>query len=170
MECDSHDNGDMPKAMPRFASKSNEKVNLWVTLSTCHSLIAAELRFRLRNQHSMTLPRYEAMLELSRHEDGLSMGELSRRLMVSNGNITGITDRLVAEGLVSRQQVPNDRRTHFIKLTQKGRKSLDKVSKSYNCWLEDLLDGLSEVQGKELGTLLHQLEHTVSRRSASDKP
>ncbi len=138
---------------------------LWDSLSTCYSLIAAELRLRLRQHYAMTLPRYEAMAVLSRYEDGLPMGELSRCLMVSNGNITGITDRLVADGLVSRLSVPNDRRTHFIKLTRKGRDSFNRISDSYNSWLEELLDGISAKQSKDLERLLQVVRTSVNKRS-----
>ncbi|MGM0562031.1 MAG: MarR family winged helix-turn-helix transcriptional regulator [Pseudomonadota bacterium] len=168
MDCDSYHGEVVPKNLVLADSNDSEgtETALWNSLSTCHSLIAAELRLRLRQHYSMTLPRYEAMAELSRHEEGLPMGELSRRLMVSNGNITGITDRLVADGLVSRHPDPSDRRTHFIKLTRKGRESFDRISQSYNSWLGELLDGISAKQSRNLENLLQQLQHVVNRRAS----
>lgn len=139
-------------------------VALWPSLMACHNLISGEIRLRLRRKYSLTLPRYELMAQLSTQKEGLSMGELSRRLMVSNGNITGITDRLVSEDLVVRYSLPSDRRTHYVKLTPSGQEIFQAMSDSYNEWLEELLEGIGPEQAGELDRLLRLLRHSVSTR------
>ncbi|MFC4351205.1 MarR family winged helix-turn-helix transcriptional regulator [Fodinicurvata halophila] len=143
---------------------AGSSVALWPSLMACHNLISGEIRLRLRRKYSLTLPRYELMAQLNAQEEGLSMGELSRRLMVSNGNITGITDRLVSEDLVVRYSLPSDRRTHYVKLTPKGQEILQAISKSYNEWLEEFLEGIGPDQAGELDRLLRLLRHSVNTR------
>ena len=86
-----------------------EALRLWLRLLTCTQLIEKQVRGQLREQFDTTLPRFDLMAQLERNPDGLKMNELSRRMMVTGGNVTGITDQLVAEGLVERIDVAGDR-------------------------------------------------------------
>ena len=89
-------------------------VRIWLRLLTCTNMIEGRVRRNLREEFDFTLPRFDLLAQLDRAETGLTMGELSRRLMVSNGNVTGLIDRLVNEGLVARKPAPEDRRAHLV--------------------------------------------------------
>ena len=100
---------------------SKARLRLWIRLLRASRLIEGVARERLKTQFNATLPRFDVMAALYRKPDGMLMSEISRFLMVSNGNVTGIVDRLVADGFVARSQRNGDRRTSFISLTRKGR-------------------------------------------------
>lgn len=148
-----------------------EALRLWLRLLTCTQLIETQVRSGLRDQFDTTLPRFDLMAQLERAPDGLKMNELSRRMMVTGGNITGITDQLVAEGLVERVEVPGDRRAYRVKLTPKGRKQFSDMAHQHEGWIVEAFGGLTE---KEIATL-HRLlgkvkEHTKSTMNTSAEP
>jgi DNA-binding MarR family transcriptional regulator len=122
---------------------SHMGLRLWLRMLTTTNLVQAELRKRLRTEFDTTLPRFDLMAQLERHPEGLKMTELSRRLMVTGGNITGITDQLEKEGLVSRDTDPNDRRSISVCLTPAGRKAFDKMAVAHEQWVVELFGGLS---------------------------
>ena len=138
-----------------------EELRLWLRLLTCSQLIETRVRSSLRDQFDTTLPRFDVMAQLQRAPEGMKMNELSRRMMVTGGNVTGITDQLVAEGLVERMEVQGDRRAYCVKLTPKGRKQFSDMAHQHEGWIVDAFAGLSP---KEIATL-HRLlgkvkEHT----------
>jgi DNA-binding MarR family transcriptional regulator len=136
---------------------------LWLRLLTCTSLIEGEIRSRLRTTFDITLPRYDLMSQLERHPEGLKMGELSKRMMVTGGNVTGITDQLVNEGLVVRDNNPRDRRAYLLKLTPRGRKIFGEMAKAHEPWVIELFAGLSETDKQRLYALLASLKaHVLS--------
>src|SRR5262245_24668306 len=96
------------------------ELRLWLRLSACDALIGQRLRTRLREAFETTPARFDLMALLDKEPDGLTMGELSKRLMVTNGNVTGIVDRLVQDGLATRSSASHDRRTQFVRLTPSG--------------------------------------------------
>ena len=147
-------NGTTPAQHP-------EALRLWLRMLTCTQLIETQVRTQLRDQFDTTLPRFDLMAQLERAPDGLKMNELSRRMMVTGGNVTGITDQLVAESLVERTPVPGDRRAFRIKLTPKGRAQFIDMAHQHESWIVEAFGGLTE---KEIATL-HRLlgkvkEHT----------
>src|SRR5262249_57597677 len=109
-------------------SDHKRELRLWLRLFTCATLIEGEVRRRLRDSFNMTLPRFDLMAQLDRAPAGMKLGELSQRLMVSNGNITGLVDRLVEQGLIERQAAPNDRRAQLAKLTTERRSSFRRIA------------------------------------------
>ncbi|MEL0488889.1 MarR family transcriptional regulator, partial [Neisseria gonorrhoeae] len=126
---------------------------LWLRLLTCTQLIEKQVRGQLREQFDTTLPRFDLMAQLERNPDGLKMNELSRRMMVTGGNVTGITDQLVAEGLVERMDVEGDRRAYRVRLTPRGRKTFDEMARQHEGWIVQAFGGLSP---REIDTL-HKL-------------
>ncbi|CAM5195808.1 MarR family transcriptional regulator [Oligella ureolytica] len=132
----------------RINDSSSEDLRLVLRLAAFNNLIQNELRNRLRLQFDMTSPRYDLLAQLSTEAQGLKMGELSERLMVSNGNITAISLQLEKAGLISRTTNRQDRRSTFIKMTAKGKKIFAKMEAAYNQWVEELLSELSK-QSKE---------------------
>jgi DNA-binding MarR family transcriptional regulator len=103
-------NGTADDAESRVHDEHHETLRLWLRLLTCTLTIEGKVRAGLRERFATTLPRFDLMAQLERNPRGLKMGELSRRLMVTGGNVTGITDQLVAEGLVRREPIVGDRR------------------------------------------------------------
>lgn len=121
---------------------SKQQLRVWLNLLKVNRRIEAELRSRLRRQFATTLPRFDVMSALYRHADGLILSALSSMLMVSNGNITGIVERLVEDGLILREPVPGDRRAARVRLTDKGRAEFARQAKVHEAWVAELLGGL----------------------------
>jgi DNA-binding MarR family transcriptional regulator len=119
------------------------------------------VRARLRSRFATTLPRFDLMAQLARHPEGLKMNELSRRMMVTGGNVTGITDQLVAEGLVVREDNPKDRRAYIVKLTKDGRRVFREWADEHEDWVIRLFEGLGEKDKKQLYDLLAHLKQHV---------
>lgn len=144
-----------------------DELRLWLRLLTCTTMIEAEIRRRLRASFDTTLPRFDLLAQLGRHPDGLTLGELSRRMMVSNGNLTGLSARLEAEGLVERSASPTDRRASMLRLTPTGREIFAVQSAAHEGWIADLLGGLS---GPERASLFRLLARTkTSARGAMEQ-
>jgi len=133
----------------------HQALRLWLRLLSCTVRIENKIRLRLRREFNMTLPRFDLMAQLERSSDGLRMNEISRRLMVSGGNVTGITDQLEREGLVARTPCPGDRRAFTVKLTDTGLKRFREMAARHELWIIELLGGLSrdekEAMINELG-------------------
>lgn len=133
---------------------SKARLRLWLQLLKLSSGIEGELRRRLRDRHDTTLPRFDVMAALARHRDGLKMSDLSRYLKVSNGNVTGIVDRLVEEGLALRVAVPGDRRANLARLTPKGEAAFADLAAQHEAWIDELLAPLSDSDTQTLMGLL----------------
>jgi DNA-binding MarR family transcriptional regulator len=144
-----------PRARPEPASK--QKLRLWLRLLRASRAIEAELRGRLRAEFGTTLPKFDVMAALARKRAGMTMTEVSRFLMVSNGNVTGIIDRLVAEGLVVRLAHAGDRRAIFVRLTPKGAQQFAAMAKAHESWVGELLAGVGREDTDTLVGLLDVL-------------
>ena len=147
----------------RAHSEHAHELRLWLRLLTCSQLIEKRVRTGLREQFDTTLPRFDLMAQLERHPEGLKMKELSHRLMVTGGNVTGITDQLVNEGLVERLDVDGDRRAFRVALTDHGRTTFTEMSLQHETWIVDAFEGLSPRDLDNLHKLLgkvkqHQME------------
>src|SRR4051812_9467082 len=147
----------------RAHSEHPEALRLWLRLLTCTQLVEKQVRSQLRERFDTTLPRFDLMAQLERAPDGLKMNELSRRMMVTGGNVTGITDQLVAEGLVDRVDVEGDRRAYRVRLTQKGRKLFHEMAHQHEGWIVGAFAALTD---KEIGTL-HKLLGKVKDHARS---
>ena len=139
-------------------SEHPEALRLWLRLLTCTQLIEKQVRSHLRAQFDTTLPRFDLMAQLERAPDGMKMKELSRRMMVTSGNITGITDQLEAEGLVERAEVEGDRRAYLVRLTPKGRKQFNAMAQAHEAWIVDAFAGLSPRDIQTLHALLGKVK------------
>ncbi|MBL8310021.1 MAG: MarR family transcriptional regulator [Burkholderiales bacterium] len=147
----------------RLHADHGEELRLWLRMLTCTQLIEQRVRSRLREQFETTLPRFDLMAQLERVPQGLKMNELSRRLMVTGGNVTGITDQLEAEGMVQRVPVQGDRRALLIRLTSTGRKAFAEMAHQHEVWIAEALGGLSPREVDTLYTLLGKLKQHVAR-------
>jgi DNA-binding MarR family transcriptional regulator len=140
-------------------------LRLWLRLLTCSQLIERHVRSRLRSRFGITLPRFDLMSQLERHPEGLKMNELSRRMMVTGGNITGIVDQLVKEGLVERLDEPSDRRAWRVRLTRAGDKAFAEMARAHEDWVVELLAGFSRRDSEALMQLLARLKQSTLERS-----
>lgn len=153
----------------RGHSEHPEALRLWLRLLTCTQLIEKQVRAELRERFDTTLPRFDLMAQLERSHDGLKMKELSRRMMVTGGNITGITDQLVSEGLVERLAVAGDRRAFRVRLTARGRKTFADMAHQHEGWIVEAFGGLSTNELDALHQLLGKVKqhHHVAPASNS---
>ena len=143
-----------PLSAPGISKDSKERLRLWIRLLRASRTIEAELRERLRQEFDTTLPRFDVMAALYRAPEGMLMSGLSRFLLVSNGNVTGIVDRLVSEGLVTRARRNGDRRTSMVRLTEAGVTQFRAMAAAHETWIGELLGGVSEEDTRLLSDML----------------
>jgi DNA-binding MarR family transcriptional regulator len=147
----------------RATAEHPEDLRLWLRLLACTNLIEGVIRSRLRREFNTTLPRFDLMAQLERVPEGMKMGELSKRMMVTGGNVTGITDQLVGEGLVKRMDNPDDRRAYIVRLTPKGRKLFGEMAIAHEGWIVELLGGIDASQREQLHGLLAIVKRHASQ-------
>jgi len=138
----------------RSVADNKQKLRLWLRLLRTSRSIEAELRRRFAAEFATTLPKFDVMAALSRAPDGMKMTELSRHLMVSNGNVTGIVERLVAEESVERLARAGDRRATFVRLTDKGLSRFAGMAEAHAGWIDAILGNLSRAEIETLSRLL----------------
>ncbi len=155
-----------PDRESALASEDKLELRVWLRLLTCSNLIEGEVRARLREVFATTLPRFDLLAQLDRAPEGLTMSELSSRLRVSNGNVTGLTETLVREGLVSRLPEPDDRRSLRIRLTPAGKRAFDAMTPTHEQWIDQMMAGLTRAEMAHLLELLGRLKQSA-RRAAS---
>ena len=155
---------DVPRvdAMPRVAEDAHVSLRLWLQLLACSALIERHVRERLRDRFDITLPRFDMMAQLDREPKGLKMSELSRRLMVTGGNVTGLTDQLVAEGLVVRRGIPGDRRAYNVRLTPQGRRQFETMAAEHEAWIVALFERFPAQEREALRESLARLKAALA--------
>lgn len=155
----------------RARSGDHAKLKLWLRMLSCTTQVEAEVRRRLRARFGITLARFDYMAQLYRYRDGLKMRELSRYLMVTGGNVTGLTDDLERDGLVTREGSPTDRRAWILRLTPKGRRSFESMAQEHEEWILELFAGLDGTVVRQLHDELGKLRVQLVRndRAAADK-
>jgi DNA-binding MarR family transcriptional regulator len=153
----------------RIDADDHRALKLWLRLLTCSNLIESQVRSRLRSEFDCTLPRFDLVAQLDRHPEGLKMGELSRRMMVTGGNITGITDQLEADGWVERTGVENDRRAWLVRLTPRGKKAFREMATVHERWIVELFAQWGERDQQQLFKLLGKLKDAI-RVSTKEQP
>ncbi|MBU6369698.1 MAG: MarR family transcriptional regulator [Burkholderiales bacterium] len=142
----------------RIHSTHPQALRLWLRMLTCTQLIEKQVRAGLRDEFNTTLPRFDLMAQLEREPQGMKMNELSRRMMVTGGNITPVTDQLVREGLVERMGLPQDRRAWLVRLTPAGRSLFKKMAKRHETWIVAAFAALKEPEITQLHALLGQVK------------
>jgi DNA-binding MarR family transcriptional regulator len=135
------------------------ELRLWLRLLTCTTLIEREVRRRLRENFDVTLPRFDLLAQLDRSPNGMTPGELSQRMMVTNGNITGLVDRLVEQGLINRRPSPSDRRAQLVSLTPEGRKFFRTMARANADWVAEMF---AELSHDDIETMMELLAKTKS--------
>lgn len=152
--------------MAEFMKKTrHQEVRLWLALLSCTNMIEGRLRKRLKRDFAFTLPRFDYLAQLEREPDGLTMGALSKRMMVTGGNVTGLTDQLEKIGLVVREASPTDRRVILIKITEQGLAKFHEMARTHEQWIRELIGELDETEIDATLALLQRLKAHVSELS-----
>lgn len=155
----------------RAQADDHQDTRIWLRLLACSTQIEQQIRQLLRARFDTTLPRFDTLAQLDRHPEGLRMNVLSRYLMVTGGNVTGLTDQLVKEGLVERIDDPDDRRSWRVRLTSKGRAEFAVMAAEHEAWLSELLGGLPTASKDALYEHLGLLRvHLVQRQAELETP
>ncbi|WP_417823984.1 MarR family winged helix-turn-helix transcriptional regulator [Thalassospira lucentensis] len=138
---------------------SKARLRAWLQILKVSRKIEGELREKMRIEFGSTLPRFDVLAALYRERDGMRMSELSKSLMVSNGNVTGIVDRLVGEGMLVRVPVENDRRASIVRLTEAGEKDFAERALVHEGWVSELFSDLSASDADGLIRILRTISH-----------
>ncbi len=163
--------GLRPDLESRVTLDDHQALRIWLRLLSCSSRVEGVVRQRLRRDFATTLPRFDLLAQLERHPDGLAMRELSERLMVTGGNITGITDQLETEGLVVRAAHASDRRSFSVKLTPAGRRQFKRMASTHEQWIVELLAGwTADEQAQVYGLLAGLKSHLGGLEAAAAVP
>jgi DNA-binding MarR family transcriptional regulator len=139
------------------------ELRLWLRLLTCTNLIEGEIRRRLRDAFHVTLPRFDLMAQLDKNPAGMTLGELSSRMMVSNGNVTGLVERLLAQGLLDRRPSPNDRRAQLVSLSSDGRRAFRAMARTHENWIAEIFGELDPGEIDEMMQLLAKAKASTAK-------
>jgi DNA-binding MarR family transcriptional regulator len=154
--------GDQADAETRLHDDHHVSLRLWLRLLACTNKIESRIRQNLQARFETTLPRFDLMAQLERAPEGLKMSELSQRMMVTGGNVTGITDGLEKEGLVVREVDTADRRVFRVKLTTEGQRQFRRMASEHEQWVIEMFGPLSMKQKKQLVELLGELKSHIA--------
>ena len=149
-------------------SNKNE-LRVWLRLLATTKMISQEIRRRLRSEFGATLPQFDLLAQLHREPDGLRLGEISKRTMVTNGNITGLVARLEEDGLIQRETPGDDRRVTVAKLTEKGRSTFTTMARVHASWLHEMMEDVDEKTFSALITHTDQLQRSVKRHFTEEE-
>ena len=145
------------------------ELRLWLRLLSSTNLISTEVRRRLRTQFDVTLPRFDLLAQLDREKEGLRLGELSKRMMVTNGNVTGLVERLMKEGLIRRESVGGDRRVGLVTLTRAGRAAFSRMAAAHELWLAEHFADLTPADIDLLMKGLAAVKHSVTAHAVAQE-
>lgn len=145
------------------SDRGKKSLRLWLRMLSCESLVEQDIRTKLRKIYAITLPQFDVMAELEYANTALTMTELSNKLMVSNGNITGVIDRLVREGYVKRVPSSDDRRVQLIQLTGNGLKTFKVIAMEHENWITDVFEFLSLSDMEQLTSILTSAHESLKK-------
>ncbi|MCF6430417.1 MarR family transcriptional regulator [Leisingera sp. MMG026] len=137
-----------------MSTTSKDRLRLWLKVLKATKAVESEVRENLRRDFATTLPRFDVMAALMQHEKGLKMSELSGVLKVSNGNVTGIVERLVEDGHVQREKVEGDRRANLVRLTAAGQAEFSRQAEAHESWINAAFDGLATDEAQAIAESL----------------
>jgi DNA-binding MarR family transcriptional regulator len=147
-------------------SDHGDELRLWLRLLTCTTLIEGTVRSRLREKFDVTLPRFDLMAQLDRAPDGMTLSDVSKRMMVSNGNVTGLVERLVESGHLDRRTSESDRRVQVIRLTKLGRAEFRRMAAEHEIWIAEIFSDLTPKDVRELMRLLAKAKGSAQKSAA----
>lgn len=147
---------------PGGTPHSKASLRLWLRLLSCSLIVEKSVRLKLQREYATTLPRFDVMAALYRRPGSMTMGELSRQVLMSNGNVTGLVTRLIADGLLRAEQ-HDDRRVQRVALTPRGRTRFKRVAAAHERWIDAAFGGLSDREIAELLARLANVRHSIDR-------
>lgn len=142
------------------------ELRLWLRLLTCTTMIEREIRRRLAERFQITLPRFDLLAQLDKSPDGMTLGDISRRMMVTNGNVTGLVSRIAEQGYVERRRDTSDGRVQRIAMTEKGHEEFARMAREHGVWIRELLGELEPGEREVMMSLLAKTKSGVARASA----
>lgn len=157
----------MPKEIIGVSTK--DTLRLWLRMLSLTNMVEGRLRQNLRTGYGVTLPRFDVMAALHDKPEGSSMGEIAQRLLVTKGNVTAIVEPLEKEGLVHRQQRPEDRRSHIVRLTGAGRGAFETMARDLEGWIASMLSGLDEEEVEQLAQLLGKAKQSIRSTNGEER-
>jgi DNA-binding MarR family transcriptional regulator len=147
------------------APHSKHSLRLWLRLLSCALVVEKRIRNKLKDDFDTTLPRFDVMAALQRSTEGLTMGELSHSIMVSNGNVTGVVSRLIADKMVERAPSQTDKRIVKVALTRKGREAFSRMAAEHERWIDQTFADLSDKQITDLLARLAEVRRSIDRNT-----
>ena len=167
------DEADVAPAEPdveaRARSDDHGALRLWLRLLATTNLIETRVRRLLHDQFRQTLPRFDFMAQLARVPGGLKMGDLSQRMMVTGGNVTGIADLLEKQELIVRVSDPDDRRALRVRLTAAGQRAFRAMAETHERWIVEALDTLTPAELSQMTELLGRVKARVRSKEVARK-
>jgi len=145
-------------------------IRLWLRLLSCTTVMEKRIRRRFVDRYDVTLPRFDVMAALDREPDGMTMGALSRKLLVSSGNVTGVVQALLRDGYVGMAASPTDGRASIVRLTAEGRDYFAGLAEAHHEWVETMLAGMSRADREALYELLGLLKRSLAADAGEEKP
>lgn len=145
-----------------------QELKLWLRLLATTKLMSQEIRRRLRREFGATLPQFDLLAQLYREKDGLRLGELSSRTMVTNGNVTGLVERLEADGTIIRERLEDDKRVTVARLTDKGRTYFEGMADAHERWIKEMMAEVEPAMLKRLLTELGQVKESAQRHLSEE--
>lgn len=146
-----------------------QELKLWLRLLATTKLMSQEIRRRLRTEFGATLPQFDLLAQLYREKDGLRLGELSSRTMVTNGNVTGLVERLEADGTIIRERLEDDKRVTVARLTEKGRTYFEGMAEAHERWVKEMMADVEPAVLKRLLAELGQVKESAQRHLSDDE-
>jgi DNA-binding MarR family transcriptional regulator len=143
------------------AESAKQELRVWLRMLSTTKLVTQEIRRRLRSEFGATLPQFDLLAQLYREPEGLRLGEISKRTMVTNGNITGLVERLEADGLLVRETPGDDRRVTVARLTEQGRKTFAEMARVHETWLGEMMADVDKDVFPALNHSIDQLQASV---------
>ncbi len=157
-------------AETRLAHQSGDtrsELRLWLRLLTCTTMIEREIRRRLAERFQMTLPRFDLLAQLDKSPEGMTLGDISRRMMVTNGNVTGLVARIAEQGYVEKRRDAFDGRAQRIVMTAKGHHDFARMAREHGAWVRELLADVDPTEREVLMGLLARTKASVARAAAA---
>lgn len=146
---------------------SKDRLRLWLRVLKATRAVESEIRENLRRDFATTLPRFDVMAALVQHEDGLKMSQLSGVLKVSNGNVTGIIERLVEDGHVQREPVPGDRRASLVRMTPQGREEFARQAAAHEGWIDQMFADVPPEAAQAMAEALDAVARRLENKEKS---
>ncbi|WP_417248661.1 MarR family winged helix-turn-helix transcriptional regulator [Celeribacter sp.] len=138
---------------------ARDRLRLWLQMLKAVRYVESTLRENLRTGYDTTLPRFDVLAALHAHPKGMTMSELSKHLVVSNGNVTGVVDRIVKDGLAEREKLKSDRRAFRVKISQNGRDLMDELTAAHLGWIDQLFANVSEADAARAISIMLDIRH-----------